>query len=209
MRPSVFELESRGLREGTRDLGDENLALVRTSKDARRCVDRDPADVTAHELDLADVDSARTPSPALLAALRTVAAQCNARAGPSNVASRPSPVVFDLPTAEAVERCSYRREVRGQTHAPGEVTECRGHRRRVDQIGEEERRQGSAAARTGRPMKVCILVHSSCTNGSSPSTHPSCPGGTSSTSFGPTSNVVPSASMISARPDSTTPTWRA
>ena len=140
-----------------------------------------------------------------MAVRRIAAAQCSARAGPSNVASSPSPVVVTSrppnrsSSARAASKCS-REEL-----APARVAELRRRRRRVDEVREEQRGENSAVdpgrkagpGADARPLDLDARLV--------PDVYPSWPGGMSKTSSGPNSSVVPSRELDPEPPERTNP----
>ena len=143
VRPTILECKPRRPRERSGQIGDENLVGAGSRHDPRRLVNGHPPDVLAHDLDLADVHA----GPDLQA--RSVRNASNRRGAPqrlpglSKVASNPSPVVFDLSPAVALELSSRSEEVIGEQGSPAGIAELGRLGRRIHEIGEEQRGEDS------------------------------------------------------------------
>jgi hypothetical protein len=91
--PGVREREPAARDEVDDRSRHKDLTRAGLRRDARADVNGDPRDVVAVDLDLAEWMPARMSMPSFRTASRIASAHAIARAGPSNVARKPSPVV--------------------------------------------------------------------------------------------------------------------
>ena len=140
--PAVLELEPGPVEQVPGRRGHEDLTGTGQRRDPRGGVDGDPARVaTRHGRPRPCADQPGSRCRGARTASVIAAAQRTARAALSNSARNPSPGRHDLAASEAVELGAQQVVVVEQDAPPRGVAEAGESRRRIDDVGEQDRRQ--------------------------------------------------------------------
>ena len=145
----ILERELRAGEQAS-PVGDEYLPRPGEPHDPRRLVYHDPPDSAADDLDLADVDARPHLQPLRLGSAHD--RRCAMKRGRGRREGREEAVAgrVDLPSAVAFELRARRLEMLGQKVAPAGVAHARRERRRVDEVGEQQRDEHAAVDPRGK-----------------------------------------------------------
>ena len=144
MRTAIFEVEPGPDDEVLDRARNEDLAGPGLGRDPCSDVNREAGNVIRQDLDLADVEPCTDLEPEILTSSRIAAAQRIARAGPSNVAKKPSPVTLTSAPPKRASWCRTTRLWSARSRCHRASPSSAASLRRPDDVGEHHGREHPA-----------------------------------------------------------------